>query len=609
MKSISTLAAAMLAVIPASAFAFENTCSRTDNPNSGLLCPSFTHRLTSFNQNTTVEPGKTWLYEFDGFGSPSQTPRLYHQWFDNPFDDDFDGKTTGFGACKFRFNAPAGWAAVDRIMQPATLLPCPSRLAPNLGVEYTESARRLGGYFLRRDPLLDTLAPVTIEFRLQIVNRGIANLQKDAVRFAHTSSHGQATIVLSPDCIRVSDNPTGSWATACEPDAYGNWNAVPFNTARPVVYRLVRDAGAGNKFKLYYTANAALDANSPYIEGEAASSTYTRVNQPGQTYGPGDDRWEFPHIDLGEHVKNSWAEVQQNLDTSGSYRLDYVRYTVGAFPPSATTITAPTRYPTSIPLNEPVAASPAGTPPSERNGEEFDELPAISPNYAFEHEVLQNVTVGHIDANGTFVPKSPSNPIPQGQGIARFNANLTTGGGYGPLFIRNHPYSILGNGDWVVEARVKVGPNHTNNAAGIRIMERMGSIDLLFSKDSVSLQQGIKPSTLSVPVKHENTDDFRIYRLMKFKGSNLVYLYIDNEPRPVLADFMMSAFSINSTDNTSVGWEGHEMRLTVGSPGLIMLPPAYSPDPENFPDYSSATADLFVDYVRWSPLVNSAHTY
>ena len=426
---------------------------------------------------------------------------------------------------------------------------------------------------MRRDLNLETTAGLTVEFRMEIKDHGIANIQRDSVRFVHTSAYGQIQLVFSPQCIKVSNSPTGSLPTTCESSS--SWNAISYDATQASVYRLVINAKTDLRFKLYMTPESELTALSASISGVGSSSNYVRVRTPGVAIDSGDSRFEFPNITLGETTHNTWAQVLANVDTSGAYAVDYIRYSPGIYHPGAV-VTATAGAPESLPLNL-KAQLVRDSNNAVLNGIEFSSIPILG-----KYEEWVGITLA--------------------DGVGHLLGERAT-------VVRNSPYSIKGNGSWTLELRAKVGKDQTDRASGLVVYERMGAVALLISKNKVELSLGYKQKSLSVPVSHDNTSAFRTYRLVKFEGSPHVFLFIDNESRPVIADFKLSAFSMNSAETTSNGYEGHEMRLTLGFSPAMLMPTMYDPGPDDYPNWKGSTQDLYVDYLRWSPTAILAHTY
>ena len=144
---------------------------------------------------------------------------------------------------------------------------------------------------------------------------------------------------------------------------------------------------------------------------------------------------------------------------------------------------------------------------------------------------------------------------------------------------------------------------------------------MVLSKDKVELSMGAKILSYSKPVNIDTTV-FNTYRLVKYGHLPYVYLFINDELRPVIADFPMSVYSMNSTQptiTTAVGvvkknpnWEGNAPVISYGWLAHRM-PEAneYGSDLKPFSEGSNKTVmNVEIEYIRWSSdKVQSARTF
>ncbi len=342
---------------------------------------------------------------------------------------------------------------------------------------------------------------------------------------------------------------------------------------------------------------STVNSQSNYIDGLSNSNEQVHYRAPLTKFPKNisDSRYEFAHITLGDHSSNSYDDYAKGLDKSGAMEVDYLRYVRGRFFPGSK-VSAPKLWPESLPQNNTVV--PIGKAGSIENGIEFDVKPphSVSTLSYYSGNFHKDLTLGVMN-NDTFTESL--NP-PSGTGIAKISGQV----GYS----LNHPQGIYGNGDWTIEIRAKVGDKHSDRGAGLRIFERMGGVSLLLSKKFVELALANNTEARSHPI-YLDTSKFNTYRLVKFGSSPFVNLYINNDPRPVIADFKLSAFSMNNPNSNSDNYEGHEMRLSFGYIARIAKPTSYGPAPNFFPSYSQVTPELYIDYLRWSPIVKSLRSY
>lgn len=529
-----------------------------------------------------------WEYEWDGLGSPSGSHRPNHLWFENPYDDDIDEPFFGRGACQFHFDSPArGFATVNRIL---TLdgKPCP---VDSKGM----GGRNFGAWFLRRDEYLDRRAGLTFEFDLKIL-KILPVVQTEAVKFFHIHQRGAYALVISTNCVKLG--PFGRIASqnADRCVSSDGFKARYLDTTKMRKYRLVIPPNSLN-IQLY------VDGVS-YLQSTGSSKTFVKMSKPGTFREFGETPWIFPYIYLGDSSSTTNPEVvARNEDQSPAFVLDGIRYTRGAFAPSDK-MTLPNesagplrrRTPPLLPVNLPARQS--------AHSFEFDQWPnnnqVVVSERHFSGDAKQTFKLGHLDKGGKFVETATP---PVGQGVLSIE-NAKTGS-----YVYWTPEGILGNGAWTIELRAKVRESHLSRSFAISIFERMGSVSLLLSKDKVELMMGSKPLSISHPVMMDTTDAFHTYRLVKKQNDPYVYLFIDQNPRPAIADFKMSAVhlgnndqpdpdNLNAVKSNSIT---RQMRIWMGyTTHLMPVSWTAAPDKADLVPVFNRNQDLLVDYLRWS---------
>ena len=522
--------------------------------------------------------GDAWEVSWNAVGSPADMPLPYHLWFDNPHDDDLNDDPLTRGSCRYRFNSPTpGFLTVDRIQQAdgrgCWQVPMPDVQCPKMG------GRMFTGNIWRRDEYISIEAGGTYEFSVILPNRR-TQAQHDAFCFNVVAADGAFSLLLSPGCVKVGHLRGLSESTRHSCTSTSTLNAKPFNNSdRMHLYRLVQRPNS-------LAVDVYIDGK-PFLSGSGDSLPYVRPQPVGSTVVPaGDTEYEFPYILLGDNTTNCYAEVLNNTDVSAAYTLGPVRYTRGAYPPGsamslprASSGAMRRRTPPPQPKNRPV-------PTVANQSLDFDVLPTTAYYPGISRQQFE---LGYFDASGAFkVATAP----PQGQGILHLKSTSPLIAD-GPQFYFFNPTSIYGNGAWTIETRLKIGPEATDRAFALNIWDRIGSTTVLFSREKVELQLGMKILGTSAPVPI-SPDEFHTYRLTRPANSLYVYLFVDDNPIPAIADFKMSGIQMNGLNAQK------EMRIQMGFMNHQIMPSSFvfvrNPWREQVFD---VTIDAYVDYLRW----------
>lgn len=492
----------------------EETCQSSKNSPSEFVCPSAQLRRKAF-----LAKYSGWDFEWNGEGTPASIPRYYHTWFDNPYEDDYEEHPESLpGLCRMHFNTPKiGLMTFNKYFynEGATQKKCPK-------IEVGK------GWFMRRDPFLDTTKGLTFEFRLRVPDYKTEE-QNDIVLFQFNGRRGAHVISFTPGvkgCVKISNPGQGGMPLGCVSNK--NFTAIPWNVSEWTIYRVTFDAGTGLGYSIRMTNRSSITAFTKEVRGLGTQFRTVAYYAPGEIIPSTDSRNEFSNFTFGVHRENV-----------GAYELDYIRYTQGLVQPG---VDMPMNIyePPSIPINIPV------------------------PSHAGEIKSQHWVT-------------NRSEPIMSPQGIK-------------------------GNGDWTLELKARAGENLSSRGFAVVLMERMGALALVISKDKVELSMGYKTMSYSQPVYLDATKE-TTYRLIKYGHLPYVYLYINNEKRPVIADFKLSGFAFNSPDQTQRTWEGNEMVIRYGWYAHRMPQlEEYGPAPIYKPfALINSTMDMHIQHLRWSP--------
>ena len=530
-------------------------------------------RTAKWDRSTS---GDAWEVSWTAVGSPADMPVPYQLWFDNPHDDDLADDPLTRASCRFRYNSPAsGFMTVDRIQQAdgsgCWQVPM-SGTCPRMG------GRMFTGNIWRRDEYISYEAGGTYEFSVILPNHR-TQAQHDAFNFNVVGTDGAFSLLLSPGCVKIGQLRGLSESTRHSCTSTPSLNAKPFNNSdRMHLYRVVQKPNS-------LAVDVYIDGTL-FISGTGDSLPFVRLQPVGSTIVPtGDTEYEFPYILLGDNTGSCYAEVLNNTDVSAAYTLGPVRYTRGAYPPgsamalpSASSGAMRRRTPPAQPKNSPVSSL-------ANQSLDFDELPIL---LTYPGTTRQQLELGYFDSSGAFVVSPP----PAGNGVVHFKSTSQLIGG-GPQFYFYNPASLYGNGAWTVETRLKVGPGATDRAFGLNVWDRIGSTTVLFSYGKVELQYGMKLVGISAPVPISTPNEFHTYRLMRPANSMYVYLFVDGNPIPAIADFKMSGVQMNGATAAK------EMRIQMGFLNQIM-PSSFvfvsNPWREQVYD---VTLDAYVDYLRW----------
>lgn len=177
------------------------------------------------------------------------------------------------------------------------------------------------------------------------------------------------------------------------------------------------------------------------------------------------------------------------------------------------------------------------------------------------------------------------------------------------------PKNIFGNGDWNIQFKAKVGTQMSERGFAFRINERQGAVTLVLSKNKVELMMGGKTAAYSLPVYFDTTDQFHVYKLIKYGQSPYVFLYVDSEKRPLISDFKLSGEQFNGVtvpgQDLPAYPQEQEMKILYGwFSHRLPKESEYGPAPVYKPFARvDSHMDIEIDYIRYSPSVKSARTY
>jgi len=516
-----------------------------------------------------------WEVNWDGVNSPADHRVPGHLWWDNPHDDDLNADPLGYGACRYRYNYPSvGELWVNRITTPEGR-DCP---LIDQGNGHYAGGRTFTGNISRRDEYLTEVenhTGATFEFDVLIPDLH-TQVQNDAFNFAFVGRQGSFGLYLSPYCAKlgpITDPNNHLFRHACRDESA--IKSVRIDATKNSRYRLILDKLPSRQVRLYIDGVLVL-SNQSY------PMPFVRTYSPGQGPEAGDVEYEFPYVLLGDNVGNSLkSEVDQNLDVSAAYILSGVRYSRGMFAPED-----PIRLPDGVSPGQRKRKPPSLPPnvPVSKMGFEFDALPEVSSPlhrpYRYRPSDFQG-SIGQLDEKGNFVSTSmPS----KDRGILE----MTQGS-----YLHEKLKGLSGNGAWTLEIRAKLDSQSDERAFAVNMWDRIGSVDLLLSPGKIELAYGHKHVGISKPYLMDTTSDFHTYRLVRKANDNYVYLYIDNDPLPVISDFRMSTSQMNGAN------AAFETRLWFGWLGQLL--------PIDWKDQGGKRVPVFrknfkvwIDFIRWN---------
>ena len=402
-----------------------------------------------------------------------------------------------------------------------------------------------------------------------------------------------------------------------------NWKTFSLETTKFNTYRLVIDPVITGST----TAVARLYINGVLqITGNTYDTSFEGLYQPGEHWGrlgtgsiSGDGQYEFPKFVFGNNAANVQLDIEgwtdgngkvrdANRDSTGAYELDYVKYVHGVFNGGTTTDLddAASATPPVMPYLVPLESSAAGV--------EFDDVPGmnglqilqapIGAEYDKDHGTVQNVkqTVG---ALGTV--QSPEADITQDGHLRIINQND------GKVFYDSLPLNnnlalpgsdstlcrahLCGNDHLSIEFRMKFLPDapgaNSEDAFGVKILDQLGTMQLIMDTNSVKLGLGVKYIGRSTPLMMDTTDDFHTYRIVRKRNDPYVYLFVDGYERAAIPDFKLTTVQRNA------GTQGpKDIRMTYGNTQQLF--PTWDADDGGRPEYDGRNYSVEIDYIRWS---------
>jgi hypothetical protein len=237
----------------------------------------------------------------------------------------------------------------------------------------------------------------------------------------------------------------------------------------------------------------------------------------------------FPYVLFGDN--------SNERDSRAHYVLDYFAYRRGAFPPGVALSALPIRTPPPLPM-------PASMGEEFYSGFDGIFLPTVGGTYS-----VQGSLGGWKQLDG---------------GIVEFINSPATRPG---VTIDDVPSLINKNG-YTVEARVKVEADSQDQGFSLTMLDEMGSATLTWSTNRLEAALGLKKAgILAVPM--DTTNDFHTYRLVRPANSLYVYVYVDNDPVPVIVDYHLDGstevhgfpvkpfMNFGYTGHPGVGVDGH----------------------------------------------------
>lgn len=315
-----------------------------------------------------------------------------------------------------------------------------------------------------------------------------------------------------------------------------------------ITLRLVRGPNAPN-YEVFLVNYSYPDDGMPYSSRKLLDG----VCDPGFKVGSY-EAVRFPYIQIGD---NSGSP-----DSNANFIVDFVRYRRDAVLPT-------TPLPGVLPR----------TPPP---------LPQQAP-YKDDHLFTAGY-FGDTNVTSQFVKSYLGSTVLIGGNWNAFKDSGTPGiihletGADGHTDIEtDHPYGLTNGGDFTIEMRLKTLPGHGDRGFRLYWLDVVGATSFYISPNRIETMLGFKPAGV---LKHmmNTADDFHIYRLVRRAGEMYAYVYVDNDPVPVIVDVHLSA------EVESKGWQ-HNPIIHFGA--FKVYPEAYvSP-------VKTTTANLLIDYIRW----------
>ncbi len=343
------------------------------------------------------------------------------------------------------------------------------------------------------------------------------NSSQDAIFLTLLNDAGSITVFFSPGAVKLASS--GS-VPVVNPRAVATFDTMSFHT-----YRVVWLPHS-------LAVSVYVDGQStPLVQGLA----YTEPRVGSST------NIDFPFILFGDN--------SQNPNFNASFVLDYLKYRRGAYQWLS-------KLDPILPRVVPPLPSPASS------SEQFT---------AFFDGSHTPLSLGY-QAQGSSAAWTPLSG-----GYMDFNS-LSSGAG---TFAIVDPVPTLVNKDGTtIEMRAKVMPDSPDRGFTLTFLDEMGSVSLTLSKQKVETLLGLKPAGYqSYPVNL--TDDFHIFRLVRPAHSMYAYLYLDDNPDPVIYDQHLDA-------STEVHGFPVQPYMQFGSLGYV----------DRFRS-GSLVGHVVIDYIRW----------
>ncbi len=376
------------------------------------------------------------------------------------------------------------------------------------------------GNFWIRDPLLDSAVDKGMTVEMRV--KLYEQTDKDGFIVSFVGEKGRAQ-------WRVSLTPT--------------WNSrigtVRVGTGDVDDNVFTRDFGGGSKFHTIRITQSNKQGSAyrmhVYIDGVEAgyamAPTQNSLSQELQTY------YKYPQLLIGD--------ASNAPDKNAAYVIDYVKYRLGSFAPSQRL--TPVQQKPTIP-SLPISAS-------------------ISEAFSGMINSVQGF-------NGALYG---------GQGVVAGSLPNTTLWNDASSHMVCSPSGTTGTSGITLEVKARVKPNSDSNAWVVSYLSQFGTVTLSLSPDGITMSSG----TLGVgfdTYKTDLTDKFHKIRLVLPKESIYAYVYLDDNPIPVIYDYHIGG----DVAPYVCGFDGSKLysRLFFGSNLGFPVP--------------NAKPDVEVEYVRWN---------
>jgi len=302
--------------------------------------------------------------------------------------------------------------------------------------------------------------------------------------------------------------------------------SIPFNTTKDFhTYRLVKYPNS-SQVRLYVD-----NATSPILTADAATTNTT---------GPKAVLADFPYVLIGD------GSPGNGVIYDGAYTLDYARYRRGAFLPGSA-LTAILRTPPALP-------APVTGTETFHEGVTGSALPTVPP---FERR--GSASAWSLLDDGTM--------------------SLKTEAGKTADYLIKAPKALTSKGPMTLEMRFKMLPDAGHRGFSLQLLDELGTVAVSLSKDRVESHLGTKPAAYQTHMT-DLTDGFHTLRLVRPANSNYAYVYLDNDPIPVLVDQKIDATRLLPPNVP---------RIRFGT---------YHDPRNNAPEAQHGT-DIVIDYIRW----------